>query len=250
MINKSFNGLWMGQFMQLDWDIFQFDQAYGEFHVAPRAICGGPVYVNDAIGSHKFDLIKKLVFNDGTIPKYVHYTLLTRGCLFANPLFDKKTVFKIWNLNKFGGVIEAFNCQGCGWNPNEQRVKGYSRCYKKITGMVHVEVEWDQVEICTELLGKAGEYAHKAQKLLPMARNSDTIYFTLQQSFDDLMSEDLPPGRPLDTTLNSRTKSGTTIAEGRGGNPSTGTARSPDESMIAALYHSSLLDGKLGTPFL
>ncbi|XP_042435832.1 stachyose synthase-like [Zingiber officinale] len=191
MINNSFNSLWMGQFMQPDWDMFQSDHACGEFHAAARAICGGPVYVSDAVGSHDFDLIRKLVFNDGTIPKCVHYALPTRDCLFANPLFDEKTALKIWNLNKFGGVIGAFNCQGCGWNPEEKRVKGYSRCYKPITGTVHVaDVEWDQVEACTEL-GEAEEYAvyqHKAKKLILMALNSDVICFTLQPSSFELFS--------------------------------------------------------------
>ncbi|KAG6474911.1 stachyose synthase-like [Zingiber officinale] len=191
MINNSFNSLWMGQFMQPDWDMFQSDHACGEFHAAARAICGGPVYVSDAVGSHDFDLIRKLVFNDGTIPKCVHYALPTRDCLFANPLFDEKTALKIWNLNKFGGVIGAFNCQGCGWNPEEKRVKGYSGCYKPITGTVHVaDVEWDQVEACTEL-GEAEEYAlyqHKAEKLLLMALNSDVICFTLQPSSFELFS--------------------------------------------------------------
>ncbi|KAG6500068.1 hypothetical protein ZIOFF_039882 [Zingiber officinale] len=191
MINNSYNSLWMGQFMQPDWDMFQSDHACGEFHAAAHAICGGPIYVSDAVGFHNFDLLKKLVFNDGSIPICLHYALPTRDCLFANPLFDQTTALKIWNLNKFGGVIGAFNCQGCGWNPEEKRVKGYSHCYKEVTGTVHVsDMEWDQVETCTEL-GEAGEYAvyqHKAKKLFLMARNSDAIRFTLQPSSFELFS--------------------------------------------------------------
>ena len=52
------------------------------------------------MGGHDFDLIKKLVYPDGTIPKCQHFALPTRDCLFKNPLFDQKTILKIWNFNK------------------------------------------------------------------------------------------------------------------------------------------------------
>lgn len=80
--------------------MFQSDHLCAKFHAGSRAICGGPVYVSDSVGGHDFDLIKKLVFPDGTIPKCLHFALPTRDCLFKNPLFDSKTILKIWNLNK------------------------------------------------------------------------------------------------------------------------------------------------------
>lgn len=86
--------------IQPDWDMFQSDHVCAKFHAGSRAICGGPVYLSDNVGSHDFDLIKKLVFPDGTIPKCTHFPLPTRDCLFRNPLFDQKTVLKIWNFNK------------------------------------------------------------------------------------------------------------------------------------------------------
>ena len=77
LIHCAYNNLWMGQIIQPDWDMFQFLHWRAKFHAGSRAICGGPVYVSDSIGGHDFDLIKKLVFPDGTIPKCQHYALRT-----------------------------------------------------------------------------------------------------------------------------------------------------------------------------
>ncbi|CAA2959611.1 stachyose synthase [Olea europaea subsp. europaea] len=100
MIHCAYNSMWMGQFIQPDWDMFQSDHLCAKFHAGSRAICGGPVYVSDSVGGHDFDLLKKLVFPDGTIPKCILSALPTRDCLFKNPLFDSKTILKIWNINK------------------------------------------------------------------------------------------------------------------------------------------------------
>lgn len=100
MIHCAYNSMWMGQIIQPDWDMFQSDHLCAKFHAGSRAICGGPVYVSDSVGGHNFDLIKQLVYPDGTIPRCQHFALPTRDCLFKNPLFDNKTVLKIWNLNK------------------------------------------------------------------------------------------------------------------------------------------------------
>jgi len=100
MIHCAYNSLWMGQMIQPDWDMFQSDHCCAKYHAASRAICGGPVYLSDSVGCHDFDLIRQLVFPDGTIPKCIHFALPTRDCLFKNPLFDGETILKIWNLNK------------------------------------------------------------------------------------------------------------------------------------------------------
>ncbi|KAL2535223.1 putative galactinol--sucrose galactosyltransferase 4 [Forsythia ovata] len=191
MIHCAYNSMWMGQFIQPDWDMFQSDHLCAKFHAGSRAICGGPVYVSDSVGGHDFDLLKKLVFPDGTIPKCIHFALPTRDCLFKNPLFDSKTILKIWNFNKYGGVLGAFNCQGAGWDPKEQRIKGYSHCYKPISGSIHVsDIEWDQKKEATEM-GEAEEYAvyfSEAEKLTVTMCNSDAIPITIQPSTFEIFS--------------------------------------------------------------
>ncbi|KAG5086953.1 hypothetical protein JHK82_054350 [Glycine max] len=185
MIHCAYNSLWMGQMIQPDWDMFQSDHVCAKFHAGSRAICGGPVYVSDSVGSHDFDLIKKLVFPDGTVPKCIHFALPTRDCLFKNPLFDQKTVLKIWNFNKYGGVIGAFNCQGAGWDPKMKKIKGFSECYRPISCTVHVtEVEWDQKKEAVHM-GKAEEYVvylNQAEELHFMTPKSEPLQFTIQPS--------------------------------------------------------------------
>ncbi|KAM5558378.1 stachyose synthase [Rosa sericea] len=191
MIHCAYNSMWMGQMIQPDWDMFQSDHLCAKFHAGSRAICGGPVYVSDSVSGHDFNLIKKLVYPDGTIPKCQHFALPTRDCLFKNPLFDDKTVLKIWNFNKYGGVIGAFNCQGAGWDPKEQRIKGHSECYKPISCSLHVcEIEWDQKSEAAHL-GEAEEYVvylSEVDELRLMTPKSDAIQIVIQPSSFEILS--------------------------------------------------------------
>ncbi|KAF4370083.1 stachyose synthase [Cannabis sativa] len=191
MIHCAYNSMWMGQIIQPDWDMFQSDHLCAKFHAGSRAICGGPVYVSDSVGGHNFQLLNKLVYPDGTIPKCHHFALPTRDCLFKNPLFDNKTILKIWNFNKYGGVVGAFNCQGAGWDPKEQRIRGYSECYKPMSGSIHVsEIEWDQ-KLEASQMGEAEEYVvylNEAAEISLMTPKSDAIQFTIQPSTFEIFS--------------------------------------------------------------
>ncbi|KAJ6680052.1 hypothetical protein OIU79_019713 [Salix purpurea] len=202
MIHCAYNSLWIGQIIQPDWDMFQSDHLCAKFHAGSRAICGGPVYVSDSVGGHDFDLLKKLVYPDGTIPKCQHFALPTRDCLFRNPLFDKKTILKIWNLNKHGGVIGAFNCQGAGWDPKEKRIKGYSECYKPMSGSVHVtDIEWDQKKEAAQM-GEAEEYIihlNQAEELLLVSPKSEALQITIEPSSFEIFS--FVPVKKLGTTV-------------------------------------------------
>ncbi|KAK6160982.1 hypothetical protein DH2020_004363 [Rehmannia glutinosa] len=184
MVHCSYNSLWQGQFIQPDWDMFQSDHLCAEFHAGSRAICGGPVYVSDKVGRHNFDLLKKLVLPDGTILRCQHYALPTRDCLFENPLFDGTTLLKLWNLNKFGGVIGIFNCQGAGWYPEENKCKAYPECYKKMSGFVSPnDVEWEQKDFTAQFRKNElfAVYLHKAGNLHLM-KGCDKMDITLQPS--------------------------------------------------------------------
>uniref|UniRef100_J3NA48 Galactinol--sucrose galactosyltransferase n=1 Tax=Oryza brachyantha TaxID=4533 RepID=J3NA48_ORYBR len=191
MVNCAYNSLWMGHFIRPDWDMFQSDHACAAFHAAARAICGGPFYVSDSLGCHDFALLRRLVFPDGTVPRCLHYALPTRDCLFKNPLFDQETVLKIWNLNKFGGVIGAFNCQGAGWDPSKHRVRGYPHCYIPVSGEVRPsDVEWRQRDDTSDM-ANASEYAVyrcQSEELVLMAPQSHPIHFTLQPSSFELFT--------------------------------------------------------------
>uniref|UniRef100_A0A803M7F5 Galactinol--sucrose galactosyltransferase n=1 Tax=Chenopodium quinoa TaxID=63459 RepID=A0A803M7F5_CHEQI len=191
MVHCSYNSLWMGQIIRPDWDMFTSDHVCASFHAVSRAICGGPIYVSDSLGCHDFDLLKKLAHLDGTIPICQHFALPTRDCLFKSPLFDDNTVLKIWNFNKYGGVIGAFNCRGSGWDRKERRFKGYKQHYKAIKGSVHVsDIEWNQKLEALEM-GYAKEYAvylYQGNSIILMSHDSDPIHLDLNPSTFELYS--------------------------------------------------------------
>ena len=92
---------------------------------------------------------------------------------------------------QFGGVIGAFNCQGAGWDPAERRVRGYSHCYKPVSGEVRpADVEWSQREE-TAAMANAASYAIyrcQTEELLLMTPHSEPIQFTLQPSSFELFT--------------------------------------------------------------
>ncbi|GBG64278.1 hypothetical protein CBR_g41198 [Chara braunii] len=111
----AYNSLFLGEFMQPDWDMFHSHHPAAEFHAAARAIGGCAVYVSDKPGNHDFGVLRKLVLPDGRILRARLPGRPTRDCLFVDPLRDGCSLLKIWNVNVAGGVVGAFNCQGSGW---------------------------------------------------------------------------------------------------------------------------------------
>lgn len=143
MVHCAYNSLWMGNFIHPDWDMFQSTHPCAAFHAASRAVSGGPVYVSDSVGSHDFALLRRLALPDGTILRCDHYALPTRDCLFRDPLHDGQTMLKIWNLNKFSGVLGAFNCQGGGWSPEARRNMCASQFSVPVTARAGPsDIEW------------------------------------------------------------------------------------------------------------
>ncbi|KAF4348990.1 hypothetical protein G4B88_025291 [Cannabis sativa] len=62
-------------------------------------------------GLGNLSITDKLVLPNGSILKCNYYALPTRDSLFEDPLHDGKTMLKIWNLNKYTGVLGSFNFQ-------------------------------------------------------------------------------------------------------------------------------------------
>jgi raffinose synthase len=101
-------GVWFGEFMQPDWDMFQSDHAMGSFHAAGRAVSGGPVYVSDTIDGHDFALLHKLVLSDGSVLRADQPGRPTRDCLFTD-VTREPVLLKIFNYNSDCAVIGLFN---------------------------------------------------------------------------------------------------------------------------------------------
>lgn len=144
MVHCAYNSLWMGNFIQPDWDMFQSTHPCAAFHAASRAISGGPIYISDTVGNHNFDLLKKLALPDGTILRCETYALPTKDCLFSDPLHDGKTMLKIWNLNKYTGVLGVFNCQGGGWFREIRSNKCASEFSHSVSTKINIkDIEWN-----------------------------------------------------------------------------------------------------------
>ncbi|XP_015954733.1 galactinol--sucrose galactosyltransferase [Arachis duranensis] len=190
MVHCAYNSLWMGNIIHPDWDMFQSDHACAEFHAASRAISGGPVYVSDSVGKHNFKLLKKLVLLDGSILRCEHYALPTRDCLFENPLHDGKTMLKIWNLNKYTGVLGLFNCQGGGWCPASRRNKSFLDCSHSVTCIASPkDIEWSKGKnlICTRGVDSFAVYMVKNQKLR-LVKYDESIEVSLEPFAFELMT--------------------------------------------------------------
>ncbi|KAK7411089.1 hypothetical protein VNO78_02478 [Psophocarpus tetragonolobus] len=171
MVHCAYNSLWMGNFIHPDWDMFQSTHPCAEFHAASRAISGGPIYVSDCVGKHNFKLLKSLALPDGSILRCQHYALPTRDCLFQDPLHDAKTMLKIWNLNKYTGVLGLFNCQGGGWCPVTRRNKSASEFSHSVTCLASPQdIEWSNGKnpICVKGTDVVAVYLFKDSKLKVM----------------------------------------------------------------------------------
>lgn len=103
-------GLWFGEFMQPDWDMFQSGHAWGAYHAAARALSGGPVYASDKPGVHDFELLKKLVCADGSVLRCESPGLPTLDVLCRDPTRED-VLMKIWNRNGVAGFVGAFNAR-------------------------------------------------------------------------------------------------------------------------------------------
>ncbi|KAF0907097.1 hypothetical protein E2562_014698 [Oryza meyeriana var. granulata] len=171
----AYNTVFLGEFMQPDWDMFHSLHPAAEYHGAARAIGGCPIYVSDKPGNHNFELLRKLVLPDGSVLRARLPGRPTRDCLFSDPARDGASLLKIWNLNKCGGVVGVFNCQGAGWC----RVAKKTRVHDAAPGTLTGTVRADDVDAIVQVAGEGGGwdgeavvYAHRAGELIRLPRGA------------------------------------------------------------------------------
>ena len=103
-------GMWFGEFIHPDWDMFQSGHENGAFHAAGRAVSGGPVYVSDKPDEHNLDILRKLALPDGSVLRACGVGRPTRDCLFHD-VTKEDMLLKVFNVNTAGsGVVGIFNC--------------------------------------------------------------------------------------------------------------------------------------------
>jgi raffinose synthase len=177
----AYNTLFLGEFMQPDWDMFHSLHPAAEYHGAARAIGGCPIYVSDKPGNHNFELLRKLVLPDGSVLRARLPGRPTRDCLFSDPARDGASLLKIWNVNKCAGVVGVFNCQGAGWCRVAKKTRIHDEAPGTLTGTVRAE----DVDAIAQVAGGEwdGEavvvYAHRAGELVRLPRGA-TLPVTLK----------------------------------------------------------------------
>ncbi|KAA8519248.1 hypothetical protein F0562_013504 [Nyssa sinensis] len=131
----AYNSIFFGEVFVPDWDMFYSRHNAAEFHAVARAVGGCGVYVSDKPGHHDFKILRRLVLPDGSVLRAKYPGRPSRDCLFNDPVMDGKSLLKIWNLNKFTGVIGVFNCQGAGsWPCLDNTVESDGSC--ELSGLV------------------------------------------------------------------------------------------------------------------
>lgn len=169
----AYNTIFLGEFMQPDWDMFHSLHPMAEYHGAARAVGGCAIYVSDKPGQHDFNLLKKLVLPDGSILRAKFPGRPTRDCLFTDPARDGKSLLKIWNMNDFSGVMGVFNCQGAGWCKVGKKNLIHDEKPGTVTGVIRA----DDVDYLPKVAGDywTGNvilYSHLAGELVYVPRNT------------------------------------------------------------------------------
>ncbi|KAL0345282.1 UNVERIFIED_CONTAM: putative galactinol--sucrose galactosyltransferase 6 [Sesamum radiatum] len=169
----AYNSVFLGEIMLPDWDMFHSLHPAAEYHGSARAISGGPVYVSDSPGKHNFDLLRKLVLPDGSILRARLPGRPTKDCLFSDPARDGVSLLKIWNMNKYTGVLGVYNCQGAAWNSVERKNTFHQTKSEAITGYVRgrdvhlisdvaLDSNWD---------GNVALYSHRSGDIITLPYN-------------------------------------------------------------------------------
>ncbi|XP_071723613.1 probable galactinol--sucrose galactosyltransferase 6 [Rutidosis leptorrhynchoides] len=172
----AYNSVFLGEFMQPDWDMFHSLHPAAEYHGSARAISGGPLYVSDAPGKHNFELLKKLVLPDGSILRARMPGRPTRDCLFCDPARDGVSLLKIWNMNKYTGVLGVYNCQGAAWSSLERKNAFHPTTTDAITSSVRGRdvhlISEASVNTDDQWSGDCAVYSHRSGELFTLPYNA------------------------------------------------------------------------------
>ncbi|KAG8385961.1 hypothetical protein BUALT_Bualt03G0099600 [Buddleja alternifolia] len=169
----AYNTIFLGEFMQPDWDMFHSLHPMAEYHGAARAVGGCAIYVSDKPGNHDFNVLKKLVLPDGSTLRAKFPGRTTIDCLFSDPTRDGKSLLKIWNMNDFTGVIGVFNCQGASWCRSTTKFLIHDEQPEAISGMIQ-STDVHHLHSIAESGGRGDcvMYSHRGGKLIYVPENA------------------------------------------------------------------------------
>ncbi|XP_075491159.1 LOW QUALITY PROTEIN: putative galactinol--sucrose galactosyltransferase 2 [Primulina tabacum] len=176
----AYNTIFLGEFMQPDWDMFHSLHPAAEYHAAARAVGGCAIYVSDKPGNHNFELLKKLVLPDGSVLRAQLPGRPTLDCLFVDPARDGTSLLKIWNVNKCSGLVGVFNCQGAGWCKTAKKTRIHDASPGTLTALFQVtDVDTLSQIAGSDWNGVAIVYAHKSGEII-LLQKAQSLPVTLK----------------------------------------------------------------------
>ncbi|MFA6450299.1 MAG: Sip1-related alpha-galactosidase [bacterium] len=107
-LHNIYNSMWFSELAFPDFDMFQSHHPQGKMHSVLRAISGGPVYCTDTAGQENWNILWKMVFSDGRIPRPDNPARPTRDVLLSDPTKEKIALKAFTNVGG-AGVVAAFN---------------------------------------------------------------------------------------------------------------------------------------------
>jgi len=121
LIFCTYNSLWYSLFTWPDFDMFMSYDPYAWQHAVLRALSGGPVYLTDGpLGEPNADLISRLCFTDGRLPRPDTPAMPGRDVVFED-VYNGLKPLKAWSLARvegFGDVamiaVINVNAEGIG----------------------------------------------------------------------------------------------------------------------------------------
>jgi raffinose synthase len=132
----AYNGVFFAPLVIPDYDMFQSTHAASKAHAIARAVSGGPVYVSDKPGKHNFDILRKLVLDDGRILRARQPAKPTLDCLFCDVTSDGQTALKLWTRNRFSALVAAFNVQGSSWDRSRRKFLAHNDSPDPVEAMI------------------------------------------------------------------------------------------------------------------
>ncbi|CAI7793552.1 unnamed protein product [Closterium sp. NIES-53] len=185
IVSVAYNSLFLGEFMQPDWDMFHSLHPAAEFHAAARAVGGCAVYVSDKPGQHDFSVLRKLVLPDGSVLRAKLPGRPTRDCLFADPARDHTSMLKIWTMNACSGMVGAFNCQGAGWCRDGRKYTMHNPDPDAVTGTVAAaDVDLLADVAAGDWTGDVVVFSHNAGELVRLPADTSLVVHLHRLEFE------------------------------------------------------------------
>lgn len=110
-----------------------------------------------------------------------HYITILRWFLLIDVYLCVSSLLKIWNMNKYGGVLGAFNCQGAGWCKLDKKYMIHNSTPDAVSGSIRATDIEGLADVATQdWKGDCVVLRHRTRELIQLPRNAP-MPITLQK---------------------------------------------------------------------